>query len=232
MKQLITALLFFFSIYTVSAQTKPCFVAPDSLKGSYEGECINGKANGNGKAIGIDTYEGDFKNGLPEGKGKYTWKNGDYYYGGWKKGLKDGKGELHLPVNGEDSVIFGYWKKDVYKGLYEYPFVIVNNTTDIGRVEVNKLRQGDNSITVSVENLISGSSIYSSGLQTTTTMTDDKVSRGSYMSKSSNALTNKEITTFQGVNFPFRVWMHFGNSNVEIEFFESGSWDVRVPINK
>jgi hypothetical protein len=232
MKQ--TLLIFLCSVIFGSsyAQNPDCKVLLDSIKGSYSGDCKNGKADGTGTAIGTDTYAGEFKNGLPEGKGKYTWANGDYYYGGWKKGLKEGKGELHLPVNGEDSAIFGYWRKGVYSGQYESAFKILNNSSDIGRVEVNKIRGGKTSITVSVENLIGGGRLMQGSLQTTTRMTDIKVTRGSYNSKNSNALTNKEITTFTGVIFPFRVWMYFGTSHVEIEFYESSDWDVRIPINK
>lgn len=35
-------------------------------------------ANGTGTATGTDSYTGQFKNGYPDGKGKYTWKNGEY----------------------------------------------------------------------------------------------------------------------------------------------------------
>lgn len=232
MKKIITVSSLLLLMLNLKAQNNnTCFIGLDSLKGSYEGGCSNGKANGEGTAIGTDTYAGTFKNGLPEGKGKYTWKNGDFYYGAWRKGLKEGKGELHLPVNGIDSVITGYWKKDVYKGQYENPYAILNNSNDIGRVEVSKIR-GQMTVTVTVMNLIGGGNLYNSSLTTTTRMTDLKVTRGSYMSKASNALTNKEITTFQGVVFPFRAWMYFGSSNVEIELYEEGSWDITVPINK
>lgn len=229
-----TVFILFFSlcILSTNAQTSACLVGLDSLKGSYEGGCKDGKASGDGTAIGVDSYAGTFKNGLPDGKGKYTWKNGDYYFGEWKKGLKEGKGELHLPVNGVDSVIMGYWKKDMYKGQYAEAYKIINNSTDIGRVAISKIGGNTRSITVTVENLVGGGSIYGSGLQTTTRMTEHKVTRGSYQAKSANALTNKEVTTFQNVIFPFRIWMYFGQSNVEIEFFEEGAYDVTVPINK
>ena len=36
----------------------------ETLKGTYTGECKKGKANGRGKAVGTDTYEGFFKTGL------------------------------------------------------------------------------------------------------------------------------------------------------------------------
>ena len=178
-------------------------------------------------------YQGTFKNGWPEGKGKYTWKNGDYFYGGWKKGLKDGKGELHLPVNGVDSVISGYWKKGVYKGQYENPYIIHNYSSDVGRVEINRMTGGkQSSITLTVESLVGGGSIYASTNKSQLTgMTNLEVSRGSYMSKSTNTMTNKDVTTFQGVVFPFRAKFSFGNSMVEIELLQEGDWNITVPIN-
>jgi hypothetical protein len=232
MKQLLFLMFLSFSITHAFSQNSDCKVLLDSIKGTYEGGCKNGKADGTGTAVGVATYNGEFKNGLPEGQGKYTWQNGDYYFGGWRKGLKEGKGEMHLPVNGMDSVIYGYWKKGVYVGQYESPYKIVNVSSDIGRVEVNKISAGKTSITITVENLVGGGSLGFSPSQTLTKMTEHRVSRGSYMTKTSTALTNKEVTVFNGVIFPFKVWMSFGNSNVEIEFYENADWDVRVPINK
>lgn len=40
-----------------------------------------GKVYGQEKAFGIDTYVGDFRKGLPDAKGTYTWSNGDKYIG-------------------------------------------------------------------------------------------------------------------------------------------------------
>lgn len=229
MKQFLFIVYFVISGSCLYAQDVDCKVLLDSLKGIYTGECKNGKANGTGKAVGINTYDGEFKNGLPEGKGKYTWSNGDYYYGGWKKGLKDGKGELHRFENGTEKLITGYWKKGNYRGEYENPYVITNVTSDIGRVQVEQITDKDASITVTVESLSSNKGWENSG---PTTMTAHQVMRGQYMSKSSNVLSNKEVTIFRGVIFPFRCTFNFGNSIVEIEFFEKGAWNVTVPINK
>lgn len=232
MKKLPTLLLFLFSFVQIHAQDTECKVLADSLKGTYTGDCKNGKANGTGKAVGIHTYEGDFKNGLPEGKGKYTWANGDYYYGGWKKGLKEGKGELHRWEDGTEKLITGYWRKGNYKGEYENAYKITNVTTDIGRVQVEKMNDNEASVSVTVEALNTSSSLGRSTFQTSVVMTSHQVIRGQYVSKSSNALTNKEVTVFRGVIFPFRCTFNFGNTILEIEFFEQGAWDVVVPINK
>ena len=230
MKKLFLIIICSVSISTLFAQDADCKVLVDSLKGTYTGECKKGLANGTGKAVGINTYDGEFKSGYPEGKGKYTWTNGNYYYGGWKKGLKDGKGELHHFEDGKESLITGYWKKDNYRGEYENPYVITNVTTEVGRVQVTNMNEKENSIAVTVESLNTQSS--PSSFQASTVMTNFQVTRGQFISKSSNALTNKEITTFRGVIFPFRCSFYFGNSIVEIEFFDKGAWDVIVPINK
>src|SRR5437868_10788313 len=76
--------------------SQDCAVEKESLKGIYTGDCKNGKANGNGKSVGTDTYEGDFKSGLPDGRGTYVWINGNQYTGKFVKGLKEGKGLIAL----------------------------------------------------------------------------------------------------------------------------------------
>lgn len=216
----------------VNAQNNNCSVMPDSLKGTYEGGCEKGKANGTGKAVGADTYEGNFKNGFPEGHGKYVWKNGNYYDGGWKKGLKEGKGEMHYKKVYKDSVVTGFWKKDVYKGLYENPWVIHNVTTEIGRVGISKIGGKGNDVTITVENLVGGGSLSANSSQASTAMTGYQITRGQFISKSNTALSNKAITVFRGVIFPFRGTYNFGASTIEIEIFEEGNWDISIPINK
>lgn len=233
MKKLIILFSFLFSSTILFAQDAPCTVSVDALKGTYTGGCKNGKADGEGVAKGIDSYEGTFKNGLPEGIGMYIWKNGDLFYGSWKKGLKEGKGELHVPINDKDSTINGYWKNDVYKGRYEKLFIVHNSSSDVGRVEVNNITGGKlNSITLNVESLVGGGSVFSSSnLSQLTQMTGMEISGGSYMSKSSTTLTNKDVTIFQGVVFPFRARFNFGASMIDIEIFGEGDWHINVPIN-
>ena len=231
MKRLFLVPLFLFTVQFAAAQNDDCKVLLDSIKGTYTGDCSNGKANGSGKSVGAHTYEGDFKAGWPEGKGKYTWPNGDYYYGGWKKGLKEGKGQLHRFENGKETLITGYWKKGNYRGEYENPYVINNTTSDIGRVEVTKLNDRDFTLTITVESLSAGTG-FASPPGNTTMMTGLQVNRGSFVSKSANLLNNKEVTILRGIIFPFRAVMNFGNTMIDIEIFDQGAWDMRIPINK
>lgn len=231
MKTVFTSILILF-LTQAQAQTASCIVMLDSLKGDYEGACEKGKANGEGKAFGAHFYEGNFKNGYPEGQGKYTWRNGDQFTGTWKKGLKEGKGQLKTIVNGKDSLLTGFWKKDVFKGEYENPYLIINTTTDISRAQATKMRVKGNRITMQVENL-QAPTFGGGNTNPYAKMTNYNITRGSFVSKQSNSLTNKEITIFQGVIFPFRGIFTFNNTtNFEIEIFEEGEWEINIPINK
>ena len=53
-------------------------------------------------------YEGEIKNGLPNGQGTYTWINGEKYVGEYKDGEQNGQGTYSFP-NGDKYV--GEWKK-------------------------------------------------------------------------------------------------------------------------
>lgn len=237
MKQLTSLILFFLVAFSATAQTTPCDVAVDALKGTYEGECTKGKANGEGTATGTDTYKGTFKNGYPEGTGKYTWKNGDYFYGKWKKGVKEGKGEMHTFVAGNETVKVGFWKKDEYKGEYENPYKIYNTTNDINRVQVTRVGADVNSIKIEVTNAFNSGNSMESATQRNNSayakLTDIQINTGNYMSKTTSTLTNKEVTLLQEVIFPFKAILYFGTGTyVDIEIFEKGNWVIEVPINK
>ena len=54
-----------------------------------------------------DKYEGEWKDGLPNGQGTCTWSNGDIYVGEFKDGAFNGQGT------------YKYANKDVYIGEYK-----------------------------------------------------------------------------------------------------------------
>lgn len=111
----ILILLSFFPTSNIKAQTD-CKVLKPEISLSYTGDCKKGLAHGKGEAIGIDHYEGDFKNGFPYGHGIYTWTTGEVYEGAWVNGLRHGKGKYTFFVNGKDTIQEGKWVKDVFKG--------------------------------------------------------------------------------------------------------------------
>lgn len=80
----------------------------------YEGYFKNGKREGKGKTISWDgeIYEGDYENDLEHGKGKCTYSDGTVYDGDWVSGKRTGKG---IYVWGK-----GKWEGDRYEGdFYE-----------------------------------------------------------------------------------------------------------------
>ena len=60
----------------------------------YEGAWKNGKMNGKGKITYVDGsyYEGEFMNNVRWGYGKYFWNKDKYYEGEWRNGKQNGNG--------------------------------------------------------------------------------------------------------------------------------------------
>jgi hypothetical protein len=144
MNKSLLIIIFLFLTLSINAQTGSCKVLLEKISGKYSGKCLNGLANGKGKSIGEDTYIGNFKDGLPDGKGKYVYKNGDNFFGYWKDGKKDGKGKFEYSLNGEKCFLIGYWKKDEYVGVTE-PGVLyrVSSSSGIINYNVEKVKSVD-----------------------------------------------------------------------------------------
>jgi len=76
-----------------------------------EGDCINGQGT---IEYSWKKYEGEFKNGLPNGQGSLKNKNnGKIYVGEFKDGQRHGRGVEGYP--GSDGKV-GYWLYDMYVG--------------------------------------------------------------------------------------------------------------------
>ncbi len=199
-------------------QTGVCTVAADSLKGTYEGECKKGVAHGIGTAKGADTYTGQFKKGMPDGEGTYTWHNGMYHAGKWKNGLQDGKGVLHYPDK-DSTVMTGYWKKGVYKGLYETPWVIYNLPSYISSKSVQLVDTSRNTVVVKMEGGLGGKA---------PDISKFTLLGGNYLRYDRREQNKDDVIEFQHVIFPFRIRFEVGGGGFDIEFYEKGNWDVFV----
>lgn len=115
-----TAAIIFISLavmHSLHAQKITCRVLSEMISGAYSGDCKDGLANGKGKSSGEETYIGHFSNGLPHGKGKYYYKNGDIFQGYWENGKKNGVGKLKYISDGKMRILSGYWKDDEYAGV-------------------------------------------------------------------------------------------------------------------
>ena len=89
--------------------------------GYYIGELINDEIpNGKGKYFfkNGETYEGSIKEDKFEGNGKYIYENSEYYIGEWKDDLRNGKGILYYK-NGNIKYE-GDFINDKYEGNGKY----------------------------------------------------------------------------------------------------------------
>ena len=66
-----------------------------------------------------DTYEGEWRNDMPNGQGTYIFANGDKYVGNFKDDKYNGQG-TYTHANGDKYV--GNYKDDQYHGLGTYTF--------------------------------------------------------------------------------------------------------------
>ena len=223
--------LLFFSLTTYSQN---CEVDKESLKGIYTGDCKKNKAHGKGKAVGIDTYEGEFKNGVPDGHGTYTWGNKNTFEGKFIKGLREGKGKMTMKREGaQDSVVEGFWKKDAYVGKNEKPWIIHSKTGSVRDVEVEYTSDPLARIKIVVINTTGGAQTSSGATMPRYRVDNVQVLKGHYerLTSLESHLKSTETTLIE-VIFPFRVKLNIGTEEVELEFFESGSYIVNISINK
>ena len=73
----------------------------------------DGRCQGVGKEINHIIYEGQFKNDVYHGYGRYIYSNGNYYIGNWIDGKRSGWGKL---VDRNGKIYEGMWKYGKFIG--------------------------------------------------------------------------------------------------------------------
>ena len=138
---LVICLLMIYSMFSVTHSQNICKVLKPGIDSIYTGGCKQGLADGRGEAYGIDQYIGEFRKGLPDGAGTYTWNTGEKYEGEWKKGLRNGTGKYTIMHDGRDSVLLGIWENDNFLGEKALPPYMIQYKSGI--VRVSCVRIGD-----------------------------------------------------------------------------------------
>jgi hypothetical protein len=200
----------------VSAQTE-CKVLIPELSGNYIGKCKKGLANGKGKAIGIDTYEGSFKKGFPNGHGVYTWKTGAVYDGDWR----EGEGVYTFKYDGADSVQSGVWKDNSYLGPIPIKPKVITKTV-VTRYNFRREGDGDR---ILIDLTLNGSP-------------NKDIIDLTTISSSGTSFEMGRSIGFEGVTFPVLIKVSYITWNVahtsrnhatfEFEIAEAGNWQVDV----
>lgn len=220
-----------------------CVVRVDSLKGKYVGGCKYGKADGKGTANGTDTYTGDFRDGLPDGHGRYEWKNGDWYDGSWKNGKFDGVGTLSKSGRNQSdsgSLLTGFWKKGKYIGQYEKPYIIQPMTNNINDVSVRKLPGRDPEITITIKSTTGGASSLYHPLLPKPKLISVETITGKFQQEvddeTGSMITNKY--TFRQVIFPFFAVFTFQTEGsklpvdkLNVQINEASHWSIQVSVD-
>jgi hypothetical protein len=204
---------------TVYAQKGGCKVIKSEISGTYEGGCKNGLAHGKGIAQGIDSYEGQFKKGEPDGKGSYKWADGKLYDGQWKNGLREGEGKMIY----KDSVVNGIWKEDKYIGKKLIPPYKIITSISVSRSTI--VKSSDNNNRVKIRIMQGGADNFS-------------IEDYSLAYDSGSELKEGNYYCIENVRFPlsvkvkYRTWnkLMTAQYNVTFEFVinQSGGWDVVI----
>lgn len=178
-------------------------------------------------------YVGDQKNGQPDGKGVLTDTIGNVFKGSFKKGKKEGYGELTIKnAIGKDSTIIGYWKKDQYLGLYEFPYKILSKSYMISNATVTyePANPSGNIIEVSVES-VSGGSATLAGEMPKPTLTEHVFNKGSFQEMFARTNQQKRnVYIFQNVMFPVTAMFKFGNEDITVELNETKNYKLTVVL--
>lgn len=94
------------------------YVHPDGSR--YDGEFRNGIYHGRGKWSGSDgsRYDGEFRDGKRNGTGTYVWDSGHKYTGEYANDKRNGNGTL---TNPDGSIWAGEWRDDKQIDKIVYP---------------------------------------------------------------------------------------------------------------
>lgn len=211
---------------TFSAPAANCEVLLESIAGNYDGDCKKKLAEGSGTARGTDTYVGEFKKGLPDGQGRYIWKNGNYYSGDFVKGLRDGYGELTIKREGKkDSLVIGYWVRDNFIGASNAPYR-ETHSSNIKNITFEKVAEVGAEIMVVCQR--GKEAVVPEGLRFSNDQEIKPLSEYSY-----NVLRKIDFP-FTGAKMDFRSQASTGTAvseyHVEFDIFEKGRWLVTIEL--
>ena len=179
------------------------------------------------------TYVGDQKNGQPDGMGVLTDTSGSVFKGSFKKGKKEGYGELtYKTMYDRDTTLVGYWKKDQYIGIYEYPYKIISKSYMISNASITSepANPSGNIIEVSVES-VSGGTATLSGEMPKPTLTEYTFNKGSFQEMFPRTNQQKRnIYIFQNVIFPIQAVFRFGGQDITVDFNETKNYKITVVL--
>ena len=210
-----------------------CKVLMSSIAGKYEGSCKKGKASGEGRAEGTDQYLGEFKEGLPHGKGTYRWQNGNFYEGEWVRGMREGNGGMAYKRAGKpDSVVTGFWKNDVYAGRYDTPYKLYHRTLQVSQTDVKYTVSPLKEINIMLSNPTRDMPDLDGTVNHRAVLDDVSITAGAFV-RMVNLFESQRQTAYklEHVTFPFRAIFRIGDQEIDMEFREEGRYTLEIGLN-
>jgi hypothetical protein len=207
----------------------------ESIAGVYSGECKKGLAHGKGESKGVFKYVGNFRYGLPNGKGiLYT---GDHYFdGNFQDGLKEGKGEMHFTKpDKSDSIIKGYWSGNEFRGK-SYKTYQTDAVSKFDRVEIASSTESGHKITIEVSTTTIGVSSDQLNQPRSTIALSDLISLklpSLLKLVSTSASPLKSTWVFEISEFPTTLRGILTNGqDFKLELYKAVDWSLKIFINK
>lgn len=214
--------------------SRTCKVLMEAIKGEYTGECKKGLGHGKGESKGLLKYAGNFKYGLPNGKG-ILYAAAYFFDGNFLNGLKEGKGEMHYIRPGEtDSIIKGYWSGDEYRGK-NYTTYVTDAVPKFDRVEVSPTTESGNRITIEISTTSNNPNSGYSNPRVSASLTELMSVKLRSLLKLLNSFDTplKSTWVFEITEFPITLRGVLSNGqNFNLELYKSANWTFRIFINK
>ncbi|MEP6748163.1 MAG: hypothetical protein ABJB86_10595 [Bacteroidota bacterium] len=224
-------------VLTAQDSTASCRVVALNLLSSYKGACKNGLANGQGDAVGIHHYTGNFRDGIPNGYGTYYYDDSTYYMGYFQDGVKEGKGEAHYLHKGRsDSAIKGYWSGNEFRGK-KYITYDFDGGSKFDRYDINATPDWGHTISFEIYTTTGSplgipNDLHDAGY----------VLRVDDITAASNAIIRllskvdtftRSYSTYDLNTFPIILYVHLSNGeSFKLHLYKNAKWTVRLYVNK
>ncbi len=192
-------LLFLFNLIQ-GQTTSDCKVIHEELIGNYKGDCVKGLANG---------------------KGEFTFANGDFVYkGNFKDGKMNGQGVIYSMQNKLKKIVSkGFWENNIYVGDKSRPYEVIRNL-NLDRYTVIKAAGEENKVFIN---------FYQNGSR-------NNVSNLNVFENNGTKISGNYTEGYENIIYPFVCQINYTTANkfkatsydvnFEIVINEPGSWEI------